>query len=63
MLAARGGTIRSVARQLDIAPKTAGNHLEHIYSKIGVSTRAEAAMFAMQHGLLPNWQTPQTRGE
>jgi len=63
VLAARGGTIRSVARQLDIAPKTAGNHLEHIYSKIGVSTRAEAAMFAMQHGLLPNWQTPQTRGE
>jgi HD-GYP domain-containing protein (c-di-GMP phosphodiesterase class II) len=60
VLASRGGTIRSVAQKLDIAPKTAGNHLEHIYSKIGVSTRAEAAMFAMQHGLLPDWQTPQT---
>jgi DNA-binding CsgD family transcriptional regulator len=52
-----------VARKLDIAPKTAGNHLERIYSKIGVSTRAEAAMFAMQQGLLPDWQTLQFLGE
>ena len=58
VLACRGGTIRSVALKLGIAPKTAGNHLERIYSKIGVSTRAEAAMFAMQHGLLADWQTP-----
>jgi HD-GYP domain-containing protein (c-di-GMP phosphodiesterase class II) len=57
VLASRGGTLRGVARTLEIAPKTAGNHLERIYSKIGVSTRAEAAMFAMQHGLLPDWET------
>ncbi len=36
-----------------ITPKTAGNHVEHIYAKIGVSNRAAAAMFAVQHGLLP----------
>jgi DNA-binding CsgD family transcriptional regulator len=29
------------------------NHVEHIYTKIGSSTRAAAALFAVQHGLLP----------
>ena len=38
---------------LVITPKTAGNHVEHIYAKIGASSRAAAAMFAVQHGLLP----------
>ena len=36
-----------------ITPKTAGNHVEHIYAKIDASHRAAAAMFAVQHGLLP----------
>ena len=36
-----------------ITPKTAGNHVEHIYAKIGISGRAAAALFAVQHGLLP----------
>jgi putative nucleotidyltransferase with HDIG domain len=52
VLAARGSTTRQIARQLGITPKTAGNHIEHIYTKIGVSSRAEAAMFAMQHRLI-----------
>jgi DNA-binding CsgD family transcriptional regulator len=49
---ARGATLRDVGDQLGITPKTAGNHVERIYSKIGVSSRAGATMFAMQHGLL-----------
>ena len=49
---ARGATLRDVGAQLGITPKTAGNHVERIYSKIGASSRAEATMFAMQHGLL-----------
>ena len=36
-----------------ISPKTAGTHIEHIYAKLGVSSRAEAGLFAVQHGLLP----------
>jgi DNA-binding NarL/FixJ family response regulator len=32
--------------------KTAGHHLEHIFDKLGVTTRAAAALFAMQHDLL-----------
>jgi DNA-binding CsgD family transcriptional regulator len=52
VLAARGLTTRQIARQLDITPKTAGNHIEHIHAKVQISSRAEAAMFAMQHGLV-----------
>jgi DNA-binding NarL/FixJ family response regulator len=37
---------------LRIAPKTVGNHIEHIYAKAGVGTRTAATLFAMQHGLL-----------
>ena len=35
-----------------ISPKTVANHVEHIYTKVGVSNRAGAAWFATQHGLL-----------
>ncbi|MFD1534962.1 hypothetical protein [Pseudonocardia aurantiaca] len=34
------------------SPRSAGNHIERIYTKIGTNTRAAAALFAMQHGLL-----------
>jgi DNA-binding NarL/FixJ family response regulator len=51
-LLARGHSNRQVASQLGITPKTAGHHVEHLYAKIGVSTRAAAALFALEHGLL-----------
>ncbi len=53
VLLARGASNKQIATQLVITPKTARNHVEHIYAKIGASSRASAAMFAMQHGLLP----------
>jgi DNA-binding NarL/FixJ family response regulator len=59
VLVARGGTSKAVARSLGISPKTVGNHIERIYSKIDVSTRAEAAMFAMHDDLLPSWDAAQ----
>jgi DNA-binding NarL/FixJ family response regulator len=31
----------------------AEHHVQHIYTKIGVSSRAAAALFAMEHRLLP----------
>ena len=52
-LLARGMQTKQIARALGIAPKTAGNHVQNAYAKIGVSTRAAAAMFAMRHGLVP----------
>lgn len=52
-LLARGRSNRAIAQTLGIAPKTAGAHIEHIYTKLGVSTRPAAALFALRHGLLP----------
>ncbi|WP_026925217.1 HD domain-containing phosphohydrolase [Glycomyces arizonensis] len=51
-LLAKGHTNRQIARALSVAPKTVGNHVEHIYTKIGVGTRAAATLFAMEHGLV-----------
>ena len=52
-LLARGLQTKQMARVLGISVKTADNHIQNVYSKIGVSTRAAAAVFAMQHGLVP----------
>lgn len=51
-LVARGSSTRQIAETLTISPKTADHHIQHIYNKIGVSTRAAATMFAMQNNLL-----------
>ena len=51
-LIAQGRTNRQIAKALVITEKTAGHHVEHIYVKAGVSTRAGAALFAMQHDLV-----------
>ena len=51
-LLARGLTDKEMAGRLHISPKTVGTHVEHIYLKIGSSSRAGASLFAMQHGLL-----------
>ena len=52
-LAARGLSNKDIASRLVISPKTVANHIEHIYAKIGVSSRAMASFYAMQNGLLP----------
>ena len=51
-LMARGCSTREIARELVISPKTADHHLQHAYAKIGVSTRASATMFVLEHELL-----------
>ncbi len=51
-LIAGGHTAKEAARQLDISPKTADNHIQNLYSKIGVSTRAGAALYALERGLV-----------
>jgi HD-GYP domain-containing protein (c-di-GMP phosphodiesterase class II) len=51
-LTVRGLSNRQVADALVVSPKTVGHHIENIYSKIGVSTRVGATMFALQHGLI-----------
>ena len=51
-LVARGLTNKEVGARLEISTKTAGHHIQHIFEKAGVTTRAAAAMFAMQNDLL-----------
>jgi DNA-binding NarL/FixJ family response regulator len=51
-LIARGSSNRAAAEELGLSPKTVGHHVQHVYAKIGVSTRAGAAVFAMEHDLL-----------
>ncbi len=50
-LLARGMQTKQIARLLGISAKTADRHIQNAYAKIGISTRAAAALFAMQHGL------------
>ena len=52
-LLARGLSSKQIGRELVISPKTARNHIEHIYVKIGASSRVTASLYAMDHGLLP----------
>jgi HD-GYP domain-containing protein (c-di-GMP phosphodiesterase class II) len=52
VLIAQGSSNAEVAERLFISRRTAEHHAQHIYAKIGVSTRAGAAMFAVQHGLV-----------
>jgi HD-GYP domain-containing protein (c-di-GMP phosphodiesterase class II)/DNA-binding CsgD family transcriptional regulator len=51
-LLVRGLSNKEVAEQLVISRKTAGSHVEHIYTKLGVSNRAQASLFAVKHGLM-----------
>jgi HD-GYP domain-containing protein (c-di-GMP phosphodiesterase class II) len=51
-LLAKGMPNKHIARELGISPKTVSNHVERIYTKLGVSNRAGAAMYAMQFGIV-----------
>jgi HD-GYP domain-containing protein (c-di-GMP phosphodiesterase class II) len=51
-LVADGLSNREIAHRLSVSPRTAEHHVQHIYAKIGASSRASAALFAMEHGLL-----------
>jgi DNA-binding NarL/FixJ family response regulator len=51
-LLARGLANKAIAKELSISPKTVGNHVERIYTKLDVTNRAAAAMRAMQYGIV-----------
>jgi HD-GYP domain-containing protein (c-di-GMP phosphodiesterase class II) len=58
---ARGRQTKQVARALGISAKTADRHIQNAYRKIGVSTRAGATLFAMEHGLVAWGELPIAR--
>jgi HD-GYP domain-containing protein (c-di-GMP phosphodiesterase class II)/DNA-binding CsgD family transcriptional regulator len=51
-LVAKGSSNADIAARLVISRRTAEHHVQHIYSKIGVSSRAAATLFAVEHDLL-----------
>ena len=51
-MVARGLATKQLAKRLGISPKTADNHIQAIYAKIGVTTRAGATLWAMQRGVV-----------
>jgi HD-GYP domain-containing protein (c-di-GMP phosphodiesterase class II) len=50
-LLARGMATKQAARELGISPKTCDHHIQRVYAKTGVKTRAGATLFALEHGL------------
>ena len=61
-LLARGLQTKQIASALGISPKTVDRHVQNAYAKIGVSTRAAATLFAMQHGLAAWGELPMSWG-
>ncbi|HEY7257838.1 MAG TPA: HD domain-containing phosphohydrolase [Gaiellales bacterium] len=51
-LLAAGHSNREIGRRLSVSPRTAEHHVQDIYARIGVSTRAAAALYAMERDLL-----------
>jgi HD-GYP domain-containing protein (c-di-GMP phosphodiesterase class II) len=51
-LLASGLMTKQIAQRLGISPKTADQHIQNLYAKIDVSTRAAATLFATRHGLV-----------
>ena len=51
-LVASGLSNPDIARELVISRRTAEHHVQHIYAKVGVTSRPALALFAMEHDLL-----------
>ena len=50
-LVAAGMTSVQIAENLFLSPRTVNTHINSIYHKIGVNSRAAATRFALEHGL------------
>ena len=50
-LLAAGKTNKEIADALVVSDRTVGRHIENVYAKIGARRRADAAAYALRHGL------------
>ncbi len=49
-LLAEGLSNKEIAQALSVTPRTVNFHLDNVYSKLGVNSRTEAALYALRHG-------------
>jgi len=52
VLIARGGTNRQIGKHLGVTERTARTHVSNILSKLGLASRTQAAMWAVNEGLV-----------
>ena len=57
-LIAEGATTREISERLFISAKTADNHIQHIYTKLGVTNRAAATRWALDHEVVVDRRRP-----
>jgi signal transduction histidine kinase/DNA-binding CsgD family transcriptional regulator len=57
-LLTEGLTNKEIALRLSLSPRTVNFHLDNIYSKLGVNSRTEAAIYALRHGWGPQSTSP-----
>jgi HD-GYP domain-containing protein (c-di-GMP phosphodiesterase class II) len=55
-LLARGWSNKQIAMNLVVSPRTVAHHVEHIYTKLGVSSRARATLFATEQALMGSYE-------
>jgi two-component system nitrate/nitrite response regulator NarL len=48
---ARGGSNKEIAREMDLAESTVKIHVQHILRKLGLSSRVQAAVWAIENGI------------
>jgi non-specific serine/threonine protein kinase len=53
LLVAQGLTNKQIASELTLSPATVRTHVEHVLNKLDLRTRAQIAVWAAQHGLVP----------
>ena len=61
-LIAEGATTREISERLFISAKTADNHIQHIYTKLGVTNRAAATRWALDQGVVEPARSPDLMG-
>ena len=49
-LVASGMTSRAMAKELTVSPHTVDAHLKHMYVKLGIHSRVELTLLALQYG-------------
>jgi DNA-binding NarL/FixJ family response regulator len=58
LLIADGETNRQIAARLGVSERTARTHVSNILTKLGLASRTQAAMWAVNHGLVPTQRSP-----